>query len=107
MAKKKIYNKHLEKGRFYIHSDRKGGHPSLLYKKSDRKNIYMIIIFTSSPGPKRTKLKKSIEPTKVKVSFVHNLPTVSKRKNLGSKELKGLKISKEDKPLIKSIEKKK
>ena len=33
MSKKKIYNKHLEKGRFYLHSDGHGGHPALLYKK--------------------------------------------------------------------------
>ena len=38
MSKKKFYNKHLEKGRFYIHSDGHGGHPALLYKKRDRKN---------------------------------------------------------------------
>ena len=38
MSKKKIYNKHLEKGRFYHRSDSKGGHPALIYKKSDRKN---------------------------------------------------------------------
>ena len=37
MSKKKIYNKHLEKGRFYIHSDGHGGHPALLYKKRDKK----------------------------------------------------------------------
>lgn len=41
MSKKKIYNKHLEKGRFYIHSDGHGGHPALLYKKSDKKNIFL------------------------------------------------------------------
>ena len=37
MSKKKIYSKHLEKGRFYTHSDRQGGHPALLYKKRDQK----------------------------------------------------------------------
>ena len=40
MSKKKIYNKHLEKGRFYHRSDAKGGHPAYLYEKSDKKNIY-------------------------------------------------------------------
>lgn len=56
MSKKKIYSKHLEKGRFYIHSDGHGGHPALLYKKRDKKNIYFIVVFTSSNGPKRKKL---------------------------------------------------
>lgn len=107
MSKKKIYSKHLEKGRFYLHSDRHGGHPSLLYKKNDRKNLYFVVIFTSKKGPKRTKLKHSIEPSKVKHSFVHNSPSIVTRRYLGPKELKGLKIKKDDKPLIKSIEKKK
>ena len=107
MSKKKIYNKHLEKGRFYIHSDRYGGHPALLYKKKDRKNMYFIIIFTSSPGKKRTKLKHSLDPDKTKKSFVHNYPSVAKRRDLGSKELTRLKLNKEDKPLIKVIQKKK
>lgn len=107
MSKKKKYNRHLEKGRFYLHSDLQGGHPALLYKKRDKKNEYFVLIFTSSPGPKRTRLKHSIEPIKVKISFVHNTPTKSKRKELGPKELKGIKINKEDKPLIKSIGKKK
>ena len=42
MSKKKIYNKHLEKGRFYTHSDRHGGHPALLYKKKDCKNMFLL-----------------------------------------------------------------
>ena len=107
MSKKKIYNKHFEKGRFYLHSDGHGGHPAFLYKKRDQKNEYYIVIFTSSPGPKRTKLKHSIEPIKIKVSFFHNNPSKSKRRDLNSKELKGIRIDKEDKPTIKFIEKKK
>ncbi len=107
MSKKKIYNKHLEKGRFYLHSDGHGGHPALLYKKRDRRNEYFVVIFTSSPGLKRTKLKHSIEPLKIKVSFVHNTPIKGKRRDFKTKELKGIRINKEDKPLIKFIEKKK
>ena len=107
MSKKKIYSKHLEKGRFYIHSDGRGGHPALLYKKRDKKNKYFIIVFTSSDGPKRKKLKHSIQPEKIKTSYVHNMPRVAKRKDLGRKELKGIKINKEDKPVVKVIEKKK
>ena len=107
MSKKKIYNKHLEKGRFYIHSDGHGGHPALLYKKRDKNNEYYVVVFTSSPGPKRIKLKYSIEPIKVEISFVHSSPKKSKRRDLGSRPLVGIKIHKEDKSLIKSIEKKK
>ena len=107
MSKKIIYKKHLEKGRFYIHSDGHGGHPALLYRKNDKKNIYFVVVFTSSPGPKRIKLKYSIEPIKVEVSFVHNSPIRCKRRDLGGKALDGISINKEDKPLIRFIQKKK
>lgn len=107
MSKKKIFKKHLQKGRFYLHNDKKGGHPAFLYKKRDSKNMYFILVFSSSPGPKRKRLRFSIEPMKVKVSFVHNSPSIVKRRDLGSKHMNGLKINKEDKPLIKTIEKKK
>ena len=107
MSKKKIYNKHLEKGRFYIHSDGHGGHPSLLYKKRDNKNEYYVVVFTSSPGPKRIQLKHSIEPIKVKISFAHKYPIKGKRRDFGSRPLSGIKIHKDDKPTVKSIEKKK
>lgn len=107
MSKKKLYNKHLEKGRFYIHSDRCGGHPALLYKKRDKKNMYFIVVFTSSPGKKRTKLKHSLDSSRTKVSFVHNYPSIAKRRELGGKVLTRLKLNKEDKPLVKCIEKKK
>ena len=107
MSKKKIYNKHLEKGRFYIHSDRNGGHPALLYKKIDKKNKYYVVVFTSSSGKRRTKLKHSIEPIKVKTSYIQNMPAVAKRNELGRKTLNRLHIHKDDKPLVKLIEKKK
>ena len=38
MSKKIVCGKHLQVGRFYIHSDAHGGHPALLYKKNDKKN---------------------------------------------------------------------
>ncbi len=76
-------------------------------KKIDNKNKYYIVIFTSSFGPKRKRLKHSIEPIKVKVTYIHNTPKISKRKELGRKPMLGLTIDKEDKPLIKFIEKKK
>ena len=106
MSKKKIYKKHLEKGKFYTHSDLYGGHPALLYKKYDRKNEYYLIIFTSSFGPRRIRLKHSIQPSKVKISYVHKNPTVAKRRQIGSKELKGMKVHKDDKATIEVIKRK-
>ena len=94
MSKKKIYNKHLEKGRFYVHSDNNGGHPALLYKKKDNRNLYYIVIFTSSSGKRRIKLKHSLDPTRAKAAFVHDTPAISKRRDLGRKPLTRLKINK-------------
>ena len=107
MKTKIILKKKLQKGRFYLHSDRHGGHPALLYKKRDKKNIYFIIIFSSKPGRKRKQLKHSIEPTKVKNSYVHINPDVVKRRELSSKQLEGISINKEDKPTIEVIKRKK
>lgn len=107
MSKKKFYSKHLEKGRFYLHNDRKGGHPAFLYKKRDKKNKYYIVMFTSSPGKARRKLKHNLESNKRNGSYAHTNPLVTKRKDLGSKSLDRLRIHKDDKPLIKLIEKKK
>lgn len=107
MKSKIILNKKLQKGRFYYHSDRHGGHPALLYKKRDNDNLYFIIIFSSKPGKKRKKLKHSIEPSKVESSFVHTNPDVVKRRDLGSKRLEGISIDKEDKTTIEVIKRKK
>ena len=107
MSKKKLYKKHLQKGRFYVRGDNNGGHPAFLYKKRDSKNLYFLVVFTSSPGKKRIRLKHSLDPTRTKKSFVHDTPTISKRKDIGRKPLTRLKIHKEDKPLIKTIENKK
>ena len=105
MSKKKLCSKHLEKGRFYIHSDGHGGHPALLYKKNDKKNLYFVVVFISSNGPKRKKLKYSIQPEKIKTSYVHNSPVIAKRKDLGRKPLSGIRINKEDKATIETIKK--
>ena len=107
MSKKKIYSKHLEKGRFYTHSDRQGGHPTLLYKKRDQKNMYFVVLFTSSPGKKRFKLKHSLDQFRKKNYYVHDYPSISRRRDLGRKPLTRLKLNKEDKPIVKMIEKKK
>ena len=106
MSKKVIYNKHLEVGRFYVHSDGHGGHPALLYRKNDHKNKYYVLIFTSSKGSKRFKLKHSIESSKVKDSYIHKNPVVCKRRDLSSKCLIGIKIHQDDKNLIKLIKRK-
>ncbi len=52
-------------------------------------------------------LKHSIEPIKIKITYVHNTPRISKRRDLSGKPMIGLKIHKDDKPLIDMIKRKK
>lgn len=106
MSKKKIYNKHLEKGRFYHRSDNSGGHPALIYYKCDKKNIYVSLIFTSSKGKDVIHLKKSIDKDfPNKNYYVHPTPYIGKRRNYGRKPLSRLRIDKSDKKLIKKLQK--
>ena len=51
MSKKKIYNKHLEKGKFYIVNK----HPGLIVLKNDKKNIYIAVITGTSQHRHQTK----------------------------------------------------
>ena len=104
MAKKKIYNKHLEKGRFYHRSDSRGGHPSLIYEKSDKKNKYKTLVFTSSHAEGTKKLTHSIDAVKPqKTYYVHLKVFIGKRRDFGRKVLTRLKVEKEDKMLLKII----
>ncbi len=104
MSKKKIYSKHLEKGRFYHRSDSKGGHPSLLFEKNDRKNKYKTLVFTSSHSQGTAKLKCSIDKNNPrKEYYVHLEVFIGKRRDFGRKILTRLKVHKEDKMLLKII----
>ena len=107
ISKKVIYNKQLKRGKYYLHNDKNGGHPSLIFDKNDKRNVYRAVQFTSEPSSNRTKLKHNIDPTSSKKTYVVNKPLVDKRKGFGSKELKGLRIHKDDKPLINKIKRKK
>ena len=102
MSKKIIYNKHLEKGRFYSTNK----HPGLIVKKNDKKNIYTAIVTGTTKRKHQTKLKHPTE-NKVKASFVNNRPVKGKRKHFGSKELVGMRIHSDDRSLIRVIAKRK
>ena len=84
-----------------------GGHPSLIYDKNDKKNWYKAIQFTHSKGSRRTKLNHNINSEDEGACYIINQPIVDSRKGFLSKELKGLKIHKDDKNIIKKIKKKK
>lgn len=102
MSKKKFYNKHLEMGKFYVVNK----HPGLIVIKNDRKNIYIAIVTGTSHHRHQTKLKHPTE-IGVKESFVNNRLVQGKRKNFGSKELAGMRIHKDDRILIKIIQRRK
>ena len=102
MSKKKIYSKHLEKGRFYSVN----GHPGFIYWKNDKKNRYRAIVTGTSNGRHKTKLKYPTEPH-IKASYVNNRPVEGGRRNFGKKILYGMKFHKDDKPLLNEIKSKK
>ena len=102
MSHKKIFNKHLEKGKFYSINR----HPGLIVFKNDMKNIYIGVVTGTSKGRHQTKLKHPTEPT-VNVSYVKNRPILAKRKHFGSKELIGMKVHSEDRIIIKIISRRK
>lgn len=106
MSKKVIYNKHLQKGRFYHRGDKSGGHPALIYEKNDKKNYYKTLIFTSTRSSITIKLNESIDKTQpLKRYYVHKYPYVGKRRDFGRKPLTNLRIGKTDKNLIKQLKK--
>lgn len=107
ITKKKIYSKHLEKGKFYKHSDVNGGHPALIYKKDDSKDSYYAVCFTTSKGKKRVKLKHDINPNTNKDVYVLNNPIKSRRQNFSNWPFKGYRVHKDDKNTINKIKRKK
>ena len=102
MSKKKIYKKHLEKGKFYSANN----HPGLIVEKSDKKNRYLAVVTGTSFHRHQTMLNHPTEK-RIKKSFVNNRPVLGKRKHFGSKELVGMKIHPSDRTLIKVIKKRK
>ena len=82
MSKKKIYNKHLEKGKFYSINK----HPGLIVFKRDRINVYIAIVTGTSRHRHQTKLSHPTEPG-IKESFVNNRPTQAKKETFWLKML--------------------
>ena len=102
MSRKKLFNKHLNKGRFYSVNR----HPGLIVFKNDQKNIYIAVITGTSQKRHQTKLKYPTEKG-IKTSFVNNRPVQGKRKHFGSKELIGMRIHPDDRIIIKIIKRRK
>ena len=92
----------LLRGKFYPIYTTGGSHPSLLYKKNHKKNQYHVVVFDSSDGRHRTKLKQPIGDG-VKESYVQNRPLLTTKKDFGNHELLGLRIHSEDKKRIEFV----
>lgn len=98
----------MEKGKFYDHYDKNGGHPSLIYKKNDNRNEYYAVCFTTSKGRNRIKLKHDINPkTNKDEVYVLTNPVKEKRRNFSSWPYKGYRVHKDDKNTINKIKRKK
>ena len=102
MSKKKQYNKHLEKGRFYVVNK----HPGLIVFKNDKKNIYIAVVTGTSKHKHQIQLKHPTE-SRVKASYVNSRPVKGKRKHFGSKELVGMKIHPDDRIIIRIVSRRK
>ena len=104
-------NKPLYRGKFYKVNDTNGGHYSRIYKKNTRKNKYWIVRFTDSEGRHRRLLLHQIDPALEKIgarSFVITQPQVVKYENFKHPyPYENLRIHKDDKKIIKEIQKKK
>ena len=95
----------LYRGKFYT-SYPNGGHPALIFRKNKKKNRYDAVIFGTTEGHHRTKLSYPISPN-IKQTVVHNRPMRGVRKDFSDKELLGLNINKEDKPVVSLIKRNK
>ena len=109
--------KRIEVGKFYlIHDGSKTGHPGLIISKNDIRNEYLVIRTESDkPGRitkrelKRQHLITLKHPTDKNVirSYVRTKPLLCKRKDIGSKELLGMRIHAEDQNIIDLVSRRK
>ena len=102
MSKKKIVQKKLWKGRFYVvHEGSPRGHPGKLYWKNDNKNLYLFIKTGTTPTPETIVLFFPTEKG-ISKSYVYKKPVLAKRRDVGG-ELPNLSISKKDKRILKEV----
>lgn len=93
----------LLRGKFYF-CYTVGIHPALIFKKNKKKNRYDALIFGTTEGHHRIILKKPLSKG-INKSVIHSKPLRGTRIDFGDRELEGMKVSKEDKPLLNSIKK--
>lgn len=92
----------IEVGKFYlIHDGSRTGHPGYVVWKDDEKNRYLVVITESDKEgnlSKRETDKRHLTnldyPTETKVikSYIKKRPMLCKRRDIGNKELIGMKF---------------
>ena len=107
----------IEVGKFYLIFDgSRTGHPGYIISKSDINNWYLAIRTESDKAGKITKralkrqhlidLKHPTDKNVVK-SYIRTKPILCNRKDIGKKELVGMRFHDEDMELVKIVSKRK
>ena len=104
MPDKKV--KTIELGKFYLIFDgSRTGHPGYILWKDDSKNRYLVVITESDKFGNKTKRQTDKRhltdldyPTEERVakSYIKKRPMLCRRKDIGNKELVGMKFHRQD-----------
>lgn len=107
----------IKVGKIYLVFDgSQTGHPGLVVAKDDDKNRYVVVITESDKkgnASKRENDKRHLTdldyPTEEKVvkSYIKKRPMLCKRKDIGKKELIGMRIHPNDMPKVNEVAKQK
>ena len=96
----------LFRGRFYSNFKTGGGHPALIISKNKNRNEYTCVVFDSTNGRHRTKLRHPISKNESN-SYIQNRPFISRKNDFGNHQLEGLIIHKDDKILVELVKRRK
>ena len=109
--------KNIEVGKFYIIYDgSRTGHPGFIINKNDQENWYLVVRTESDKKGAITKRElqrqhlidlKHPTDTSVIKSYIRSRPLMCKRKDIGSKELIGMKFHEDDISKVIEVSKKK
>lgn len=105
--------KNIEVGKFYLIFDgSRTGHPGYVVWKDDEKNRYLVVITESDKAGNKSKRETDKRhltdldyPTDSSVikSYIKKRPMLCKRKDIGSKELLGMKFNPADIQKVKDV----
>lgn len=97
MSKKKLIQKRLKKGRFYlVYDGSDSGHPGMIYWKNDNKNVYLCLTTGTTYNKNLIQLDHPTD-SQTAISYANKRPFYGKRKDFGKKEMLDMRFNKEDK----------